>query len=223
MSYKLIIDQTGFNELEYIIEEKNSKQGTELFVQGVYAVAEKTNKNLRKYPLDEMVREMERYKKEMIDTRRALGELNHPTKAEVDLERASHLIVDIQQEGNNFIGKSKVLSTPCGEIAKNLIKDGAAIGMSTRAVGRLTEQSGGVNEVSDMRLIAVDMVADPSCPSAFVNGILESKEYILSQNGDFQESYSNLELGLSNLPKKDLQTYLQAQVIEFLQKISSKT
>ena len=223
MSYKLIIDQTCFNELEYIVEEKNSKKGPELFVKGVYAVADKTNKNLRSYPLEEMQREMARYKKEMIDTRRALGELNHPTKPEVDLERDSHLMISVEQDGNNFIGKSKVLSTPCGQIAANLIKDGAAIGMSTRAVGRLTEKTGGVNEVSDMRLIAVDMVADPSCPSAFVNGILESKEYILSESGEFQEAYNDFELGLSNLPRKDLELYLQTQVVEFLQKITNRT
>ena len=222
MSYKLIVDRPRFEALEYVVEEKNGKQGPELFVQGVYAEADKTNKNHREYPLDEMKREIGRYVKEMVEPGRALGELNHPSTAEVDLERASHMIVDIKQEGNQFIGKSKVLSTPCGRIAANLIQDGAALGMSTRAVGRLTENDSGVNIVSDMSLIAVDMVADPSCPSAFVNGILESKNYILADHGGYEEAYNNFELGLRDIPKKDLETYLQEQIVSFFQKIAER-
>ena len=220
--FKLIVDRPVFESLEYIVEEKNSSDGETMYVKGVYAEAERENKNRRKYRLPVLQKEVERYIKEHVNTNRSLGELNHPTKAEVDLERASHMIVDIKQEGNKFIGKSKVLNTPCGMIASTLIRDGAAIGMSTRSVGRLVEGSDGVNEVEDMRLIAVDMVADPSCPSAFVNGILESKNYILANNGDFQESYENFELGLSNLPRKDLETYLQSQIVSFLEKISMK-
>ncbi len=220
MSYKLIVDKAPFEELEYIVEEKSPKTGKDtMYVKGVYAECEKVNKNKRSYPYDELVREVARYTKEMVDVKRALGELNHPTKAEVDLERASHMIVELSMDGNKVIGKSQILNTPCGQIAKNLILDGCAIGFSTRSVGRLEENSSGVNEVRDMRLIAVDMVADPSCPDAFVNGILESKSYILSDNGDFQESYDNFERGLLNLPKKDLEATVQAQILQFFEKI----
>jgi len=220
MSFKLIVDKAPVEELEYIVEEKSPKTGKDtMYVKGVYAEAKIINKNKRSYPMDELRREMQRYKAEMVDTKRALGELNHPTKAEVDLERASHMIVNLEMDGNKVIGKSQILSTPCGQIAKNLILDGCAIGFSTRSVGRLEENGQGVNEVKDMRLIAVDMVADPSCPDAFVNGILESKSYVLSESGDYQEAYTSFERGLDNLPKKDLENAVATQIMRFFEKI----
>lgn len=222
MSFKLIVDKAPIEPLEYIIEEKNAKGKETMFVKGVYAEAETTNKNKRRYRLDELSKECARYNKDMVMTHRALGELNHPTKAEVDLERASHMIVELKQDGNQFVGKSQILSTPCGTIARNLIQDGCAIGFSTRSVGRLVESSDGVNEVHDMRLIAVDMVADPSCPDAFVNGILESKNYILSEGGDFQEAYDDFSKGLKNLPRVDLEGAVQEQILKFFQKLSTK-
>ena len=221
MSHKLIVDKAPFEPLEYVIEEKNSKDKQDcMYVTGVYAQADIVNKNKRMYEEEELSREAARYNKEMVMTKRALGELNHPTKAEVDLERASHMIVELKQEGTKFVGKSQILSTPCGVIARNLITDGCSIGFSTRSVGRLEENSQGINVVKDMRLIAVDMVADPSCPDAFVNGILESKEYILGESGDYQEMYSDFNRGLKSLPKKDLQDAVQQQIYEFFQKLT---
>jgi len=221
MSHKLIVDKAPFEPLEYVIEEKNSKDKQDcMYVLGVYAQADIVNKNKRMYEEAELSREAARYNKEMVMTKRALGELNHPTKAEVDLERASHMIVELKQEGTKFVGKSQILSTPCGVIARNLITDGCSIGFSTRSVGRLEENSQGINVVKDMRLIAVDMVADPSCPDAFVNGILESKEYILGESGDYQELYSDFDRGLKSLPKKDLQEAVQQQIYEFFQKLT---
>jgi len=221
MSHKLIVDKAPFEPLEYVIEEKNSKDKQDcMYVTGVYAQADIVNKNKRMYEEEELSREAARYNKEMVMTKRALGELNHPTKAEVDLERASHMIVDLKQEGTKFVGKSQILSTPCGVIARNLITDGCSIGFSTRSVGRLEENSQGINVVKDMRLIAVDMVADPSCPDAFVNGILESKEYVLGESGDYQELYSDFERGVKSLPKKDLQEAVQQQIYEFFQKLT---
>lgn len=223
MAHKLIVDKAPFEPLEVIIEEKNSKDKKDaMYVTGVYAEANIINKNKRMYELDELEMECARYNKEMVQTKRALGELNHPTKAEVDLERASHMIVELKRDGQKFVGKSQILSTPCGVIARNLINDGCAVGFSTRSVGRLEENASGINVVKDMRLIAVDMVADPSCPEAFVNGILESKEYVLSESGDYQEMFTDFERGLKNLPKKDLEQAVQQQIYEFFQKMGRK-
>ena len=134
-------------------------------------MAEDVNRNKRYYPKDELKKEVDRYIANMVRENRSMGELNHPTTAEVDLERACHMVTDIWQEGNVFYGKSKVLSTPCGQIVSSLINDGVKVGMSSRALGQLTEESNGVNRVSDLKLVAVDCVSDPSCPKAFVNGI----------------------------------------------------
>ena len=221
MAHKLLAVKAPFEPLEYIIEEKNSKDKSDrMYVLGVYAQADIINKNKRMYEEDELAREAARYNKEMVMTKRALGELNHPTKAEVDLERASHMIVELKQEGTKFVGKSQILSTPCGVIARNLIQDGCSVGFSTRSVGRLEENANGINVVKDMRLIAVDMVADPSCPDAFVNGILESKEYVLADSGDYQEIYSDFERGLKSLPRKDLEAAVSNQIFDFFRKLN---
>ena len=185
-------------------------------------MAEDVNRNKRYYPKDELTREVKRYLKEMVEENRSMGELNHPTSAEVDLERACHMVTDMWCEGNLWYGKSKVLSTPCGQIVKSLVNDGVKVGVSSRALGQLTEEKNGVNRVSEMRLVAVDCVSDPSCPKAFVNGILESKQYVLAENGKFEEAYDTLENSIAELPKKELDLYLRDQVIEFLNKIGNK-
>lgn len=223
MAYKLIVDKAPMEDLEVVIEEKSAKNGREtMTVKGIYAMCNKKNKNLRIYEKPDLHREVSRYVKEMVEPKRALGELNHPSNAEVDLERVSHRILELAPEGDYIIGKSQILSTPCGQIAKNLILDGCAVGFSTRAVGRLEENADGTNTVKDMRLIAVDMVADPSCPDAFVNGILESKSYVLSDYGDLQETYDNFEKGLKNLPRKDLEHAIQSQILVFLEKLTGQ-
>ena len=158
----------------------------------------------------------------MVEENRSMGELNHPTSAEVDLERACHMVTDMWCEGNMWYGKSKVLSTPCGQIVRSLINDGVKVGMSSRALGQLTEEKGGVNRVSEMRLVAVDCVSDPSCPKAFVNGILESKQFVLAEDGRWEESYDKFEKSIESLPKKELNDFLRDQVLEFLNKLSNK-
>jgi len=184
-------------------------------------MSDDVNRNKRFYPKDELQREVDRYMREMVKENRSMGELNHPASAEVDLERACHMVTDLWSEGNMFYGKSKVLSTPCGQIVKSLINDGVKVGMSSRALGQLTEEKGrpGINRVSEMRLVAVDCVSDPSCPKAFVNGILESKQFILSTDGRWEEMYENFEKSISDLPKKEINEYLQEQVIKFLDKL----
>lgn len=222
MSFKLLVENPApKEEFEYIIEEKSSGTGQTLYIKGPYMMSDDVNRNKRFYPKDELQREVDRYMREMVKENRSMGELNHPTSAEVDLERACHMVTDLWSEGNMFYGKSKVLSTPCGQIVKSLINDGVKVGMSSRALGQLTEEKGrpGINRVSEMRLVAVDCVSDPSCPKAFVNGILESKQFILSTDGRWEEMYENFEKSISDLPKKEINEYLQEQVIKFLDKL----
>tara|TARA_R100000152_G_scaffold20095_1_gene13042 strand:- start:2435 stop:3106 length:672 start_codon:yes stop_codon:yes gene_type:complete len=222
MSFRLLVENPApKEEFEYVLEEQKSGDQT-LYIKGPYMMAEDVNRNKRYYPKDELSREVKRYLKEMVEENRSMGELNHPTSAEVDLERACHMVTDMWCEGNLWYGKSKVLSTPCGQIVKSLVNDGVKVGVSSRALGQLTEEKNGVNRVSEMRLVAVDCVSDPSCPKAFVNGILESKQYVLAENGKFEEAYDTLENSIAELPKKELDLYLRDQVIEFLNKIGNK-
>ena len=154
-------------------------------------MAERVNKNKRMYPIDELRREVQRYNEEMVIPGRAMGELNHPATADVDLERACHMVTDLYEDNNVFYGKSKVLSTPCGLIVRSLINDGVKVGMSSRALGTLEEGSNH-NVVRNLKLVAIDCVADPSFPKAFVNGILESKQWVVAENGKFEECLQKL-------------------------------
>ena len=216
MALRLLVETPAPEEqFEYILEEKNPKEPAKLYIQGPYMVCNEVNKNQRIYEREDMHREVDRYVKEMVSTKRAMGELNHPTSAEVNLERACHIVTNLKFEGNHVLGKSQVLSTPMGQIVRSLINDGVKVGMSSRALGKLNEDAGGVNRVTDMRLIAVDCVADPSCPKAFVNGILESKQFVVNTNGELEEVYERFEKGLSNLPRREMQSYLKEQILTF--------
>lgn len=219
---RLLTEIPAQEDFEYIVEEKNSKEPNTLYIQGPYMAAESLNKNRRIYSINEMSREVDRYVNEMVNTQRAMGELNHPASADVNPERACHLITKLYREGNTFFGRSKVLSTPMGMIVRCLINDGVKVGMSSRALGKLVEEGSNVNRVADMRLIAVDCVADPSYTKAFVNGILESKQYVVASDGSYQEIYDSFQQKLSSLPKKDVQTYLKAQIVDFLQSLKNK-
>jgi hypothetical protein len=220
MSFRLLVENPAPNDaFEYIIEEKAAGTGNTLYIKGPYMMAEDVNRNKRYYPKDELRREVARYMKDMVKENRSMGELNHPTTAEVDLERACHMVTDIWEEDNIFYGKSKVLSSPCGQIVKSLINDGVKVGMSSRALGQLTEEKNGINRVTDMRLVAVDCVSDPSCPKAFVNGILESKQFVLATDGRWEELYNRFEKGINKLPKKELNEHLKQIVFQFLDKI----
>jgi len=182
-------------------------------------MAEGANRNRRIYSLGEMKAEVDRYTKEMISQGRAMGELNHPTTADVDLTRACHMITELKQDGNVFYGKSKILSTPTGLIVRSLIEDGVKIGVSTRGLGQLVAESNGVNRVKDFRLVAVDVVADPSFDKAFVNGILESKQYVLESDGSFAELYDKFENKISTLPNKNREEYLRNTILSFINKL----
>jgi hypothetical protein len=181
-------------------------------------MAEGVNRNNRLYPRDELERETARYIEEMVTPGRAMGELNHPTTADVDLERACHMVTELTQDGNVFYGKSKVLSTPCGQIVRSLINDGVKVGMSSRALGTL-EESADHSTVKNMKLVAIDCVADPSYPKAFVNGILESKQWVMVDDNKYEEVYENFEKSLKRLPKKDVDIFLRDRILSFIKSI----
>lgn len=220
LKLKLISENPDiFERFEIVEEQDNLKKGSSLYVKGPFIGCNQINKNKRLYNLNETRDEVSRYIQEMVLPGRAMGELNHPSSADVNLERACHLVTDLYEEGDTFYGKSKVLSTPMGQILRALINDGVKVGMSTRALGSLQEESTH-NVVKNMRLIAIDAVADPSFPKAFVNGILESKQWVVSDDGAFEEIYENFEKTLTNLPKKDIDGYLKEQILKFINSLN---
>ena len=171
---KLITETTLGVKL--LTEEKNGTKN--YFIEGVFMQSETKNRNGRIYPFSTMSKEVERYNKEYVTQNRAMGELGHPEGPTVNLERVSHIIKDLKQDGNDVYGRAKILDTPYGKIVKNLMDEGAKLGVSSRGMGTLKEQDG-VNVVQeDFMLASVDVVADPSAPNAFVNGIMEGKEWI---------------------------------------------
>jgi hypothetical protein len=220
MSLRLLVETPAPEEqFEYIEEQKNLKGQSKLIIRGPYMECEMVNKNQRIYTESDMAREVDRYNREMVETKRALGELNHPASAEVDLERACHMVTNLRKDGKTIYGESVVLSTPTGQIVRSLINDGVKVGMSSRALGQLEEQSNGINRVNEMRLIAVDCVADPSCPRAFVNGILESKQFVVGMDGRLEEVYEQFSNSLKNLPRHDVANFLKNQILSFLSKL----
>ena len=174
---KLISEQFS-DEVEYICEEKeNGKK--EYKIKGIFLQADVKNRNGRIYPMEILQKEVKRYTKEYINERRAFGELGHPEGPTVNLERASHLITSLYPDGKNFIGEAKILKTPMGEIVKNLMDEGAKLGVSSRGMGSLDQKNGANYVKSDFYLAtAADIVADPSAPNAFVEGIMEGKEWV---------------------------------------------
>jgi hypothetical protein len=182
---KLITEQ--IDAVEFLIEESGSKKTH--FIEGVFLQADIKNRNNRVYSMDVLEKEVGRYAESYISKDRALGELGHPEGPTVNLDRVSHKIISLQKEGHNFIGKAKILDTPMGKIAKNLIDEGVKLGVSSRGIGSITEKNGTSYVRDDFMLAtAADIVADPSAPDAFVEGIMEGKEWVWN-NGILTERY----------------------------------
>lgn len=178
MSNSLKLMTETVEDVRYVLEEGAAGEPKKLFIEGVYMQAGIPNRNKRIYPIDVLAGEVNRYVRESVEKNSALGELNHPTTPTINLDRVCILIKELKQDGNNFIGRAQVTSTPQGEIVRGLINDGVRIGVSSRALGSLRPLSEGINEVQkDLRLLAVDVVSDPSAPDAYVQGILENVEY----------------------------------------------
>ena len=173
---KLIREE--IESVEFLVEQKNGKKS--MYIEGVFLQGNIKNRNGRMYPMETLRREVSRYNENHIQSGRALGELGHPEGPTVNLDRVSHKIVSLKESGSNFIGKAKIMNTPMGNIAKNLIDEGVKLGVSSRGVGSLQQTKEGFAVVGEdfMLATAADIVADPSAPDAFVSGIMEGKEWI---------------------------------------------
>jgi hypothetical protein len=174
-----------------VITEGSGKE-KRLYIKGPFLQAECVNRNGRMYPMSIMEKEVKRYSEQYVQKGRALGELGHPDGPTVNLDRVSHKIVELQREGNNFVGKAQILSTPMGKIAESLLSEGVCLGVSSRGIGSLRETREGYKEVGEdfMLATAADIVADPSAPDAFVQGIMEGKEWVL-EGGILRERFAN--------------------------------
>ena len=181
---KLITEQ--IEDIKLLREEKDGKKL--LYIEGVFLQSEIVNRNGRKYPFETLNREVQRYNEEYVKSNRALGELGHPDGPTINLDRVSHKIVELRAEGNNFMGKAQILDTPMGKIAKSLLDEGVQLGVSSRGMGSIDKMED-ISVVKDdfMLTTAADIVADPSAPDAFVNGIMEGKEWVW-QNGILKET-----------------------------------
>ena len=173
---KLITEEVS--KVKFITEGKGAKK--KLYIEGVFLQGDIKNRNGRMYPSNTLGREVARYNEAFVNKGRALGELGHPDGPTVNLDRVSHKITSLRQEGSNFIGRAKILNTPMGSIAKNLLDEGVKLGVSSRGVGSVNMNNEGVNVVGEdfMLATAADIVADPSAPDAFVDGIMEGKDWI---------------------------------------------
>ena len=214
---KLITELT--EEVSYIKENIGNGEKT-YFIEGVFMQSDVKNRNGRVYPKNILGKECQRYIKEYVEKGRAMGELNHPTGPTVNLDRVSHIIKELHEDGSNMVGKAKVLDTPMGRIVKNLIDEGARLGVSTRGMGSLRSKNGYQEVQEDFMLAAIDIVADPSAPNAFVNGIMEGREWVF-ENGFWQERDREQAVQLiKKSSKRDLQENIVKVFENYFKKMS---
>ena len=208
---KLITEQ--IDDIEILTEEKGGKK--HLYIEGTFLQGNIKNRNGRMYPMETLAREVDKYSNTYIKSGRAMGELGHPDGPIVNLDRVSHLITSLVQEGSNFKGKAKILETPMGQIAKSLLSEGVRLGVSSRGVGSLKLNREGVNVVADdfMLATAADIVADPSAPEAFVNGIMEGKEWVWTNSALKESDLRKVERDLDNASSK--QELAERQITAF--------
>ena len=213
---KLITETT--EDIKFLTEKADSGE-KQYFIEGIFMQAEKQNKNGRIYPKNILVNEARRYVTEYVQKNRALGELNHPSGPSVNLDRVSHRVTWLNESGNDIYGKAKVLDTPCGQIVKNLMNEGVKLGVSTRGMGSL-QKKGNVNYVKeDFMLAAIDIVADPSAPNAFVDGIMEGKEWVWDNGILKEQDISGYHRRISGASKRKLQEESIKAFADFLRKI----
>lgn len=212
----LITEHTEDNIQTLAEDAGNGKKN--YFIRGIFMESERVNNNGRIYPKSIMEREVGRYNEKYIQTSRALGELGHPEGPSINLDRTSHIIKEMKMDGATVYGKAKVLDTPYGKIVQNLIDEGVRLGVSSRGMGSL-KQVNGINEVQDdFNLATVDIVADPSAPNAFVNGIMEGKEWIWN-NGVLAERHIDT---YKNVIKKASSRHLEEAKLEVFKDFISK-
>ena len=210
---KLITE--SIEDIRILTEEKDGEK--HLYIEGVFLQSEIKNRNGRIYPFDVLNKEVERYSEEYVKAGRALGELGHPDGPTVNLDRVSHKITSLKAEGNNFMGKARILDTPMGKIAKSLLGEGVKLGVSSRGMGSLKEDNG-VKYVSDdfMLATAADIVADPSAPDAFVNGIMEGKEWVWEGGLLRERQIQEMKKEIDNSSKVELEEKMLQAFDKFL-------
>jgi hypothetical protein len=223
MGMKFLVEECH-EGLDTLIVEKNSNEDQKIFITGPFMMAEKKNQNGRIYKLDEMVKEVNRYTSDMIRTRRAIGEMNHPQSIEVNPVNACHLITELKQQGNYFVGKSQVLNTPMGKLLQSLIKDSVQMGISTRGLGNIAESSD-TKHVSNFHLICLDVVHQPSVKDAMLDSVMENREWAIGNDGRIFECigdmYKDLDNAVSTLPKHDKDNFLRESLLKFIQTLKT--
>ena len=214
---KLITEQN--NDIEVLTEEKDGKKST--YIKGVFLQTEITNRNGRMYKFDTMNREVTKYNEEFVNRGRALGELGHPEGPTLNLDRVSHKIVELYPEGTNFIGKAKLMETPMGKIAKSLLEEGVQLGVSSRGLGSIKKE-GTCSVVADDFILstAADIVADPSAPDAFVEGIYEGREWVTVDGKVKERTIEEIKAAIDNAPNpQELQERKISAFATFLRSI----
>ena len=214
---KLITEQN--NDIEILTEEKDGKKST--YIKGVFLQTEITNRNGRMYKFDTMNREVSKYNEEFVNRGRALGELGHPEGPTLNLDRVSHKIVELYPEGTNFMGKAKLMDTPMGKIAKSLLDEGVQLGVSSRGLGSIKKE-GSCQVVADDFILstAADIVADPSAPDAFVEGIYEGREWVTVDGKVKERTIEEIKAAIDNAPNpQELQERKISAFATFLRSI----
>ena len=211
---KLITEQ--IEPVEILTEEKDGKKNT--YIKGIFLQTEITNRNGRMYKFDSMQREVNKYNEEFVKRGRALGELGHPDGPTINLDRVSHKIVQLTPEGTNFMGKAKLLETPMGKIAKNLLEEGVQLGVSSRGLGSI-KREGTAQIVADDFILstAADIVADPSAPDAFVDGIMEGKEWIYANGAVTEQTIEQIKHRIDNAERSQMEERKLSAFNDYLQ------
>ena len=214
---KLIKEHT--EEVKYLVEEKLGK-GKEYFIEGVFLQSNLKNRNGRIYPVEILDGEVKRYNDEYVNKNRAFGELGHPDSPTINLDRVSHMIKSLRREGDNFIGKAKIMDTPYGKIVKSLIDEGATLGVSSRGMGSLDRKGDVAYVGKDFTLAtAADIVADPSAPNAFVEGVMESKEWVMVDGKFVEKDLRQMQAEIRKTSRKNLDEAKIKAFYTFLAKI----
>jgi hypothetical protein len=218
---KLIAEYNDQN-LEVLTEATEDGKGKNYFIEGVFAQAEAKNRNGRVYPMAVMEKAVDKYVKEQVKTKRAVGELNHPEGPTVNLDKVSHLIESLDWQKNDVVGKARILDTPNGRIVKGLLDGGVGLGVSTRGMGSLEQKEGTMFVKDDFILNTVDIVQDPSAPAAFVNGIMEGVEWVWNNGIIEAQVIERMETEIKKAPRSDLYEVQTREFKNFLSLMKSK-
>lgn len=221
---KLIVEELA--DVKFVTEQLDEATGKKnLYIEGIFMQGDLQNRNGRRYPMEVLSKEVDRYNKELVEKKRAFGELGHPAGPTINLDRVSHMITELKADGSNIMGKAKIMDTPMGNIVSNLISEGASLGVSSRGLGSLRATKDGIQEVQkDFHLAtAADIVADPSAPDAFVEGIMEGREWVWDNGVLKQAQLENLVVEIDEAAAARELNERKLEIFEkFLKSLSNK-